>query len=61
MTFEENIQKWVLLDNQIKILNERVKGLREQKNLTSESKIENEYKNLSAGAKEIDYSIQKLL
>tara|TARA_B100000902_G_C26513116_1_gene529561 strand:- start:132 stop:476 length:345 start_codon:yes stop_codon:yes gene_type:complete len=37
MTFEENIQKWVLLDNQIKVLNDRVKGLREQKNSASES------------------------
>ena len=36
MTFEENIQKWVLLDNQIKMLNDKVKELRNQKNSASE-------------------------
>lgn len=36
MTFEENIQKWVLLDNQIKIYNDKVKELRNQKNSASE-------------------------
>lgn len=36
MAFEENIQKWVMLDNQIKLLNDKVKELREQKSSTSE-------------------------
>ena len=30
--FETNIQKWVSLDNQLKILQEKTKELREQKN-----------------------------
>lgn len=30
--FEKNIQRWVTLDNQLKILNERSKELREEKN-----------------------------
>jgi len=30
--FELNIQKWVSLDNQLKLLNEKTKELREQKN-----------------------------
>jgi len=32
MTFEENIKKWVQLDNQVKQLNDRTKELKEQKN-----------------------------
>ena len=32
MSFEENIQKWVTLDNQIKMLNDKLKELRENKN-----------------------------
>lgn len=32
MSFEENIKKWVALDNQVKTLNERTKQLREEKN-----------------------------
>jgi hypothetical protein len=31
MSFEENIQKWVLLDNQIKVVNERAKELRDKR------------------------------
>ena len=30
--FETNIQKWVAIDNQLKILNEKSKELREEKN-----------------------------
>mgnify|MGYP001171955823 FL=1 len=47
MSFQENIQKWVQIDNQIRIYNERIKGLREQKSeLTSiltEQAEENDY------------------
>ena len=34
--FIENVQKWVLLDNQIKIVNEKTKKMREMKNSLSE-------------------------
>ena len=30
--FETNIQKWVAIDNQLKIIQEKTKELREQKN-----------------------------
>ena len=32
MNFEDNIKKWVLLDNQIKQINDKTKELKEQKN-----------------------------
>jgi len=32
MSFEENIKKWVLLDNQIKQINDKTKQLKEEKN-----------------------------
>ena len=32
MSFEEQIKKWVLVDNQLRILNDRIKKLREEKN-----------------------------
>ena len=32
MVFEENIQSWVSLDNEIKKINEKIKALREQRN-----------------------------
>ena len=31
-SFEENIQRWVAIDNQMKLLNEKVKELREKRN-----------------------------
>lgn len=31
-SFERNIQKWVSIDNQLKILNEKTKELRDEKN-----------------------------
>lgn len=35
MSFEQNIQQWVLIDNQIRTLNDKLKELREKKhNLT---------------------------
>ena len=32
MSFESNIQQWVMLDNQIKLYNDKIKQLREEKN-----------------------------
>jgi hypothetical protein len=32
MSFEQSIQQWVSLDNQLKILNEKTKDLREKRN-----------------------------
>jgi hypothetical protein len=37
MNFEEKIQQWVLLDNQLKILNEKIREIRDKKNNLSES------------------------
>ena len=37
MSFEENIKQWVLLDNQLKILNEKVKEIRDKRNSVNES------------------------
>ena len=36
MSFEENIKKWVLIDNQIKSFNEKNKQLRDDKNAIEE-------------------------
>ncbi len=35
MSFQQYIQQWVNIDNQIKIINETLKGLKEQKNTLS--------------------------
>lgn len=48
MSFEQNIQQWVLLDNQIKKLTDKVKELRELKNNQSETILQHvETNNLS--------------
>ena len=36
MTFEEQIQQWINIDNQMKILNDKMKDLRDKKNIISE-------------------------
>ncbi len=36
MSFEENIKKWVALDNQLKTINEKTKQLRDEKNTLEE-------------------------
>ena len=36
MSFEENIMKWVALDNQLKTVNERVRQMRDEKNTLEE-------------------------
>jgi len=38
--FEQNIQQWVSLDNQLKIYNEKIRELREKKNKLEENLIE---------------------
>ena len=35
--FENNVQKWVSIDNQLKLLQEKTKELREQKNVVGKS------------------------
>ena len=48
MSFEQNIQQWVLLDNQIKKLTDKVKELRELKNNQTETILQHvETNNLS--------------
>lgn len=37
MSFEENIKKWVWIDNQLKTVNERAKVLRDEKNTMEET------------------------
>lgn len=37
MTFEQNIQQWVLIDNQIRTLNDKLKELREKKHDLTEN------------------------
>jgi hypothetical protein len=37
MNFEQTINQWILLDNQLKIYNEKIKELREKKHVIEES------------------------
>jgi len=39
MSFEENIKKWVALDNQLKTVNERAKQMKDEKNTLEEGII----------------------
>ena len=46
MSFEQQIQQWVAIDNQLKILNDNIKELRDKKNNISQqinNQIENKY------------------
>ena len=43
--FEENIQKWVSIDNQIKLVNEKLKELRVKKNDLTHDIIEHAEEN----------------
>jgi vacuolar-type H+-ATPase subunit H len=36
MSFEQQIQQWVTIDNQMKLLNDKMKELRDKKNIISE-------------------------
>jgi hypothetical protein len=57
MSFEENIKKWVALDNQLKTLNEKTKQVRDDKNNLEEgimtyvetNKLSNATVNISDG------------
>ena len=37
MSFEQHLQQWVTIDNQIKVLNDRMKELRDKKNTLSQT------------------------
>lgn len=51
MSFENNIQKWVAVDNQLKTLNEKIKMLRETRNsLTNDITSYAEKNNLTNSA-----------
>jgi hypothetical protein len=39
MSFEQNLQQWVSIDNQMKILSDRMKELRDKKNTITENII----------------------
>ena len=47
MSFDQHIKEWVLLDNQLKILNEKVKEVREKRQVINNSIIEHVSKNNS--------------
>jgi hypothetical protein len=57
MSFEENIKKWVAIDNQLKTLTEQTKKMREEKNTAEETimnyvatnKLENATINITNG------------
>lgn len=40
MSFQENVQQWVLLDNQIRIYNEKIKTLRDKKQELTDNLLE---------------------
>ena len=37
MSFDQQLQQWVVIDNQMKTLNDRIKELRDKKNVLSQS------------------------
>ena len=45
MSFENQIQNWVSIDNQMKLLNEKIRDLRDKKNTISENIMEYAKKN----------------
>ena len=40
MSFQENIQQWVMLDNQLKLYNDKIKQIREKKNELTEKLVD---------------------
>jgi seryl-tRNA synthetase len=55
MNFEQQIQQWVHIDNQLKSINEKIKDLREKKNSISEQlNIHIEENNLSNASVKIN-------
>lgn len=62
MSFEEQIQKWVTIDNQMKLLNERMKELRDKKTVLSQNINEHiETNNLSASVVKLSDSQLKFI
>jgi hypothetical protein len=62
MSFEEQIQKWVTIDNQMKLLNERMKELRDKKTVLSQNINEHiETNNLSASVVKLNDSQLKFI
>ena len=54
MSFEQQIQQWVTLDNQLKLLNDKAKVLRDNKNKLSENILSHvETQNLHSSTIEI--------
>lgn len=45
MSFENNIQQWISIDNQLKIYNEKIKELREKKTLLGKQITEHAFSN----------------
>ena len=39
MSFEQHLQQWVAIDNQMKVLGDRMKELRDKKNTLSQSRV----------------------
>lgn len=37
MSFEQQIEEWVILDNQLKIINDKIKNIRERKNIIAKN------------------------
>jgi len=58
-SFEENIQRWVSIDNQIKLLNEKIRELRDKKTDLTET-IKNHVEENNLGAPIIQISDGKL-
>ena len=53
-TFEQNIQQWVSIDNQLKLLNEKIHQLREKRNSLNENIVSYAFNhNLSNSAVQI--------
>ena len=59
MSFENQIQQWVSLDNQLKIQNEKIKELREKRNTLTEN-IQHHVKNNSLSHSSVQISDGKL-
>lgn len=60
MSFEQNIQQWVTIDNQMKTLNDKMKELRDKKNtLSQEINTYAETKNLTNSTIKINDGLLK--
>jgi hypothetical protein len=62
MSFEQQIQQWVTIDNQMKLLNERMKELRDKKTVLSQNINEHiETNNLAASVVKLSDSQLKFI